>query len=53
LRNNLRQIALGQPVSNLVELADLSTLDHDQIKDAMAIIKQFRLHLQLHFRLEI
>lgn len=52
LRNNLRQIALGQPVSNLVELAGLSTLDRDQIKDAMAIIKQFRLHLQLHYRLE-
>ena len=52
LRNNLRQIALRQPVNNLVELAGLSTLDRDQIKNAVAIIKQFRLHLQLHFHLE-
>ena len=51
LRNNLRQITLGQPVSNLVKLADLSTLDRDQIEDSLAIIKQFRLHLQLHFHL--
>jgi len=52
LRNNLRQIALGQPVTNLVELAGLSTLERDQIKNALVIIKQFRLHLQLHFQLE-
>jgi CBS domain-containing protein len=53
LRNNLRQIALEQPVSNLVELASLSTLEREQIKTALLIIKQFRLHLQLHFRLEV
>ena len=52
LRNNLLQMTLNQPVTNLVALADLSTLERDQIKDALAIIRQFRLHLQLHFRLE-
>ena len=51
LRNNLRQIALGQPASNLVTLAELSTLDRDLLKDSLAIIGQFRLHLQLHFQL--
>jgi len=51
LRNNLRQMALGQPVTNLVYLAQLSTLERAQISDALAIIRQFRLHLQLHFRL--
>ena len=51
LRNNLRQIALGQPVSNLVKLGDLSTLDRDLLNDSQAIIRQFRLHLQLHFHL--
>lgn len=51
LRNNLRQIALGQPVTNLVELADLSTLEHGQLDASSTIIRQFRLHLQLHFRL--
>jgi len=52
LRNNLRQIALGQPVNNLIELASLSTLDRNQIKSALVIIDQFRQYLQLHFRLE-
>ncbi len=52
LRNNLHQIALGQPVNNLIELASLSTLDRNQIKNALAIIDQFRLYLQLHFRLD-
>ncbi len=51
LRNNLRQIALGQPVSNLVKLADLSTLDRDLLRDSLAVVRQFRLHLQLHFHL--
>jgi CBS domain-containing protein len=52
LRENLRQIAIGQPVSNLVELASLSTLDRNLLQDSLAIIERFRLHLQLHFRLE-
>lgn len=52
LRNNLRQIALGQPVTNLVEFAALSTLERHQLNAALAIIRQFRLHLRLHFRLE-
>lgn len=51
LRNNLRQIALGQSVSNLVKLADLSTLDRQLLKNSLAVIRQFRLHLQLHFHL--
>jgi len=51
LRNNLRQIALGQSVSNLVKLADLSTLDRDLLRDSLAVVRQFRLHLQLHFHL--
>lgn len=52
LRNNLRQIALGQTVNNLVQLTSLSKLDRDRLKDALTIIKQFRLHLRLHFRLD-
>jgi CBS domain-containing protein len=52
LRNNLRQAALGQPVGNLLQPDTLSTLEHDQLNNAMTIIKQFRLFLQLHYRLE-
>ena len=52
LRNNLRQRALGEPIDNLVQLSSLGTLDRDHLKDALAIIRQFRQHLRLHYRLE-
>jgi len=52
LRNNLRQRSLGEPVSNLVQLDSLGTLDRDMLKDALVIIKQFKQHLRLHYRLE-
>jgi CBS domain-containing protein len=51
LRNNLRQQSLGQPISNLIELSSLGTLDRDLLKDALTIIRQFKQHLQLHYRL--
>ncbi len=52
LRNNLRQRALGQDISNLVELSSLGTLDRDQLTDALGIIRQFKQFLRLHYRLE-
>jgi CBS domain-containing protein len=52
LRNNLRQISLGQTISNLVELSSLGTLDRDQLTDALSIIRQFKQFLRLHYRLE-
>jgi CBS domain-containing protein len=51
LRNNLRQLSLGQPVSNLVELSSLGTLDRDMLKDALSIIKSFKQHLRLRYHL--
>lgn len=52
LRNNLRQRALGQDISNLVELSSLGTLDRDQLTDALGIIRQFKQFLRQHYRLE-
>lgn len=52
LRNNLRQRALGQAITNLVELNSLGTLDRDQLTDALGIIRQFKQFLRLHYRLE-
>ena len=52
LRNILRQRSLGQPANNLVQLSSLGTLDRDMLKDALSIIKQFKQHLRLHYRLE-
>ena len=52
LDNNLRQRRAGQPVDNLVPLATLGTLERDLLKDTLAIIKRFRQHLRLHYRLD-
>jgi len=52
LRNNLRQMSLGQPINNLVELSSLGTLDRDQLQDALGIIRMFKQHLRLRYRLE-
>lgn len=52
LRNNLRQQSIGQPINNLMQLNTLGTLDRDLLKDALLIIKQFKQHLRLHYRLE-
>jgi CBS domain-containing protein len=52
LRNNLRQSTLGQPVGNLLQPDNLSTLERDQLTNALAIVKQFRRYLQMHYRLE-
>jgi CBS domain-containing protein len=52
LRNNLRQLSLGQLPSNLVELSSLGTLDRDLLKDALNIIRMFKQHLRLRYRLE-
>jgi CBS domain-containing protein len=51
LKNNLAQRQLGQPASNLVRMSALSTLDRDRLKECLAIIKRFRQHLQVHFKL--
>jgi CBS domain-containing protein len=52
LRNNLRQISLGQEISNLVELSSLGKLDRDQLTDALAIIREFKQLLRLRYRLD-
>jgi CBS domain-containing protein len=52
LDNNLRERSAGQTVDNLVRLSALGTLERDLLKDALAIIKRFRQHLRLHYRLD-
>ena len=52
LKNNLRQRQLGHPASNAVRLAELGTLERDTLRDALAIVRGFRQHLQRHFRFE-
>ncbi len=52
LRHQLRQRAAAQPADNLVRPTELSTMDRDQLKDALAIVKRFRTLLRQRFRLD-
>ena len=52
LRQQLRQRAARQTPDNLVRPSDLSTMDRDQLKDALAIVKRFRALLRQRFRLD-
>jgi CBS domain-containing protein len=52
LRHQLRQRTAGQAPGNLVRPSDLSTMDRDQLKDALAIVKRFRALLRQRFRLD-
>jgi len=52
LRWHLRQRAAGQAPANLVQPSVLSTMERDQLKDALAIIKRFRMLLRNRFRLD-
>lgn len=52
LRHQLRQREHGEAPSNQVRPSDLSTMDRDQFKDALAINKRFRALLRQRFRLD-
>jgi CBS domain-containing protein len=51
LRQQMRQRAAGQAPGNLVRPADLSTMDRDQLKDAMVIVGRLRALLRQRFHL--
>jgi CBS domain-containing protein len=52
LRHQLRQRAVGEPPGNSVQPSALSTMERDQLKDALAINKRFRGLLRQRFRLD-
>jgi CBS domain-containing protein len=52
LRHQLRQRARGEPASNLVRPSDLSTMERDQFKNALAINRRFRTLLRQRLHLE-
>jgi CBS domain-containing protein len=52
LQAGLAEIDLSQPVSGNVDVAKLSTLERDLLKDALAMVKQCRTFLRQHFRLD-
>lgn len=52
LRHQLRDRAAGLAPGNLVQPSALSTMERDQLKDALAINKRFRALLRQRFRLD-
>ena len=52
LRQQLRQRTHGHTPDNLVRPSALSTMDRDQLKDALAIVKRFRSLLRERFQLD-
>ncbi len=52
LRAGLHELAQGKPVSGEVDADRLSSLDRDLLKDALQVVKQFKLLLRQRFHLE-
>jgi CBS domain-containing protein len=52
LRMQLRQRARGGMPTNLVKPSEMSLMDRDQLKDALAIVRRFRGLLRQRFRLD-
>ena len=53
MKNNLRQRQLGLPENNLVALAELGVLERDQLREALAVVKQFRQLVAQRFHLDL
>ena len=51
LKAGLDEMERGQPVSGKVDLAGLTPLERDLLKDALAAVRRFRAQLRLRFRL--
>lgn len=52
LTHQLRQRESGAPATNEVRPSQLSTLEREPLRDALAIVKGFRLWLRQHFRFD-
>jgi CBS domain-containing protein len=52
LKAGLEDLAFGRAPGNAIELAALTTLERDLLKDTLAIVKRFRLWLVHHYRLD-
>ena len=51
LKAGLDEMDRGRPVSGKVDLAGLTPLERDLLKDALAAVRRFRAQLRLRFRL--
>ena len=52
LKMGLQDIEAGRPVSDGIQLENLSSLDRDLLKDTLTVVKQFKVLLNQRFHLE-
>lgn len=52
LRAGLAELDAGKPVTGAIDVARLSTLDRDLLKDTLGIVKRFKTFLRHRFHLE-
>ena len=52
LKAGLAELDAGKPVSGAVDMARLTTLERDLLKDALAAVKRFKAVLRQRFRLD-
>jgi CBS domain-containing protein len=53
LQAGLGELDLEVPVSGTVNVSQLSTLERDLLKDALAVVRQFKAFVHQHFRLDV
>ena len=53
LKASLLELDTGKPVSGAVDVARLSSLDRDLLKDTLGVVKRFRALLRQRFRLDV
>jgi CBS domain-containing protein len=52
LKAGLAELDVGKPVTGTVDVARLSSLDRDLLKDTLGVVKRFKAHLRLRFHLD-
>jgi len=53
LQAGLAEIDLAHAVTGTVDVSRLTTLERDLLKDALAVVRQFKAFMRQHFRLDV
>jgi CBS domain-containing protein len=51
LKLGLARLAMDKPIDNLLDPAQLTTLERELLKDTLGVVKQFRQLISHHFKL--
>jgi CBS domain-containing protein len=53
LQAGLAEVDLAHPVTGTVDVTRLTTLERDLLKDALEVVRQFKVFVRQHFRLDV